>query len=103
MTMGGLQMTLSPPATVPMAGTSKILKKLSNIRGSNFYSTRLIEEKTYFSLFFGRWPTLSIYIYMKEYVLRYHQLRVRKYFTCDVSFTKNAIIIPGICSFCNFF
>ena len=40
---------------------------------------------------------------MKEHVPRYHQLRVKKYFTCGASFTENAIIIPRICSFCNFF
>ena len=103
MTLGGLQMTLSPPSTVPLARTSRMLQKLSNIRGSSSYSTRFIEEKSYFSLFFGEVVHFKhLYIYERD-VLRYHQLRVRKYFICDVSFTNNAIIIPGICSFCNFF
>ena len=53
MTLGDLQMTLRPPATVPLFNSSKMLKKLSNIRVHISYSTRFIEEKPYFSLFFG--------------------------------------------------
>ena len=53
MTLGDLEMTLRPPTTVPLARTSKMLQKLSNIRVRSSYGTRFIEEKPYFSLFFG--------------------------------------------------
>ena len=68
MTLGGLQMTLSPPATVPLARTSKMLQKWSNIRGSSSYGTRFIEEKPYFSLFFGEVVhSKRLYIYERAF------------------------------------
>ena len=97
MTLGDLQMTSSPPTTVSLSETLKMLQKLSNIRVSSSYNTRFIEEKPYFLLFFWEVAHFKrLYIYMKEYVPRYYQLRVKKYFTCGASFTENAIIIPRI-------
>ena len=61
-------MTLSPPATVPLARTSKMLQKWSNIRGSSSYGTRFIEEKPYFSLFFGEVVhSKRLYIYERAF------------------------------------
>ena len=57
MTLGDLQMTLRPPTTVSLARTFKMLQKLSNIRVRSSYSTHVIKEKPYFSLF------LQIYLY----------------------------------------
>ena len=53
MTLDDLEMTLRPPTTVLLARTSKMLQKLSNIRVRSSYSTCFIEEKPWFSLFFG--------------------------------------------------
>ena len=68
MTLGDLQMTLRPPTTVSLARTSKMLQKLSNIRVRSSYSTRFIEEKPYFSLFFGEVARQTgLYIYEREF------------------------------------
>ena len=64
MTLGDLQMTFSPPTPVPLVRKSKMLQKLLSIRVSISYSTRFIEKKTYFSLFFGAGGPLSVYIYI---------------------------------------
>ena len=68
MTLGDLQMTLRPPTTVSLARTSKMLQKLSNIRVRSSYGTRFIEEKPYFSLFFGEVAHFrGLYIYERAF------------------------------------
>ena len=72
MTLGDLQMTLRPPTTVSLARTFKMLQKLSNIRVRSSYSTHVIKEKPYFTLFFGEVAHLTgLYIYMNEHFPRY--------------------------------
>ena len=51
MTLGDLEMTLRPPTTVPLARTSKMLQKLSNIRVCSSYSTRFIMGNSCSTLF----------------------------------------------------
>ena len=73
MTLGDLQMTLRPPTTVSRARTSKMLQKLSNIRVRSSYSTRFIEEKPYFSLFFGEVAHFrGLYIYERAFSQIWH-------------------------------
>ena len=73
MTLGDLQMTLRPPTTVSLARTSKMLQKLSNIRVRSSYSTRFIEEKPYFSLFFGEVAHFrGLYIYERAFSQIWH-------------------------------
>ena len=68
MTLGDLPMTLSSLTTVPLARKSKMLQKLSNIRVSSSYGTRFIEEKPYFSLFFGEVAHFrGLYIYERAF------------------------------------
>ena len=68
MTLGDLQMTLRPPTTVSLARKFKMLQKLSNIRVRSSYSTYIIKEKPYFSLFFGEVAHLmGLYIYEREF------------------------------------
>ena len=73
MTLGDLPMTLSSLTTVPLTRKSKMLQKLSNIRVSSSYGTRFIEEKPYFSLFFGEVAHLmGLYIYEQAFSQIWH-------------------------------
>ena len=68
MTLGNLQMTLSPPTTASLVRTSKMLQKLSNILVSSSYITSFIEEKSYFSLFLGEVVHFKrLYIYEQTF------------------------------------
>ena len=68
MTLGDLQMTLSPLTAVPLPRTSKMLQKLSNIRVRSSYSTRFIDEKPYFLPFFGEVAHFrGLYIYERAF------------------------------------
>ena len=62
-TLGDLQMTMTPSTAVSMARTSKMLQKLSNIWDLSSYSTSFAKKKNLIFTFWERWPTKQVYIY----------------------------------------
>ena len=73
MTLGDLEMTLRPLTTVPLARTSKMLQKLSNIRVCSSYSTSFIKENPYSTLFLGEVVhKTGLYIYERAFSQIWH-------------------------------